>query len=145
MSTSEPFLTEQYEAEKERYVPFVNVKVGPNRHQLKAVADTGCNVGFLVDKKTASVLGLGDPNNLDDEPSYIRVADGHLVAASIYTEVEVDLAGEKKKVELYAVDPENVKTDPNGQAELAPLLGLGFMIGYTACFEGCSKQVKFWK
>ena len=71
------------------------------------------------------------------EPAYVGVADGHSLACDVYA-VEIEVAGESKVVELYAVDVERIE-EGDSTSEIEPLLGQGFMSFYVASFDGKQK------
>lgn len=131
----ESFLKQPYERKNGQWLPYIEVKVGKKKLVTKAFADTGCSTGLFVSKETANSLDLGEP--ISAEPAYVGVADGHSLACDVYA-VEIEVAGESKVVELYAVDVERIE-EGDSTSEIEPLLGQGFMSFYVASFDGKQK------
>jgi hypothetical protein len=126
-----------------KYAAVVDIKIGKTSVPARAMADTGCSVGLVVDKETASKLALGEPNNPKDDPFWFKVADGHLVAADAYFDIEVLLGGDKHLVELYVMDSDRIRVSPQGEnsKEIRTLLGFAVLMNYTASFEGANKRL----
>jgi len=129
--------------------PIVKLNVVSNSLSLpvEAYVDTGNTRAALVMtrlKVKELKLTLGENINSSPEPCYL--ADGAVIGADIYP-CELELSGERRKRNLFVIDPNlQVKIEekkPRRQPE--PLLGRPFLDDFDVTFSGIDKKLTFRK
>lgn len=130
--SKKPFCEEDYRIDNSSHCPIVDVLVGKTNQKITTYVDTGCTSGIALLQSQIGNLSLGE--KINDEPVPVLVGDGHKVGADVYI-ASVELNGEKKDVEIHAIDP----TKMLGSApvkECIPCLGREFLDHYDIHFTG---------
>jgi len=126
---------------------------GGQKIPIRSLADTGCDSGFvLLDveldilKRTHKEFDLGEKRN--DEPFKVTVADGHQVAGDVYF-AWVELAGEKKVIEVIVIHPDKILGTETSEIEkiedILPCVGRKFLNHFDVVFHGKSQKIAVFK
>jgi len=82
--------------------------------------------------------------NEDEEPVQVLVADGHTINADLFkTTVKID--GMEREIEVVVIDPEEFFEIEEGEKNVEPLLGRGFLDEFEVLFKGPKKKIVFYE
>lgn len=150
-----PVYEDCYNTRNTNLYPILNIacQSGKQKILIKSLADTGCDSGFvLLDveleilKRTYKEFDIGEKRN--SEPMKITVADGHQVAADVYF-AWVELAGEKKVVEVLVLHPSQILGTETSEIEkiedIFPCVGRNFLNHFDVVFHGKSQKIAVFK
>lgn len=104
---------------------------------FEAMADTGCDGGFVLLKDQIKDLKLSE--KINDSPIEIGVADGHIVGVDAYI-VAIEVNGEKRETTLFVVDPTNIIRQEKIE-ESIPVVGREFLDCFDVLFQGENRKL----
>jgi predicted aspartyl protease len=137
--SQKPFHESKYRLFSNILRPFLKVRCRIENcdYLFEALADTGCDSGFVLLKGSTKGMKLGEKKN--NLPVEVGVADGHVIGADVYF-IKAEIGGEEREVELFVVDPKKII----GEAKLeesTPLIGREFLDNFDVTFHGRKKKL----
>ena len=136
--TKKPFHKVAYKQTSNILRPLLKLecRIADNNYLFEALADTGCDTGFVLLKGQTKGMELGE--NRSDTPIRVCLADGHIVNAEVYI-VTIKIGGKERIVELLVVDPRVIGEET--VEEFCPLIGRQFLDNFDVLFHGREKKL----